>query len=96
MDILKAVQARAAAESQKPLLPPFDSNLSMRAMVVRQGIDRLRNELMKLTPAECIAIEIELSTRYHDNPTLAHEKIVFGDHAELAGGILRRLPQDTR
>jgi hypothetical protein len=60
---------------QAPKLPPFNSTLSMKAMCVRQAIEHLRAEL-KLTPAECIAIEMEMATRIHQRPALAHAKFV--------------------
>jgi hypothetical protein len=53
--------------------PSFDSNLSMKAMVVQQAISHLREEL-KLSPQECIAIEVELATRIHHQPALARDK----------------------
>ena len=52
---------------------PFDSNLSMKAMVVQQAISHLREEL-KLSAQECIAIEVEMATRIHHRPELARDK----------------------
>jgi hypothetical protein len=57
-----------------PKAKPFDSNLSMKAMSVEQAIEHLRGEL-KLSPAECIAIEREMATRIHQRPALATEKL---------------------
>ena len=51
----------------------FDSNLSMKAMVVQQAISHLREEL-KLSAQECIAIEVEMATRIHHRPELARDK----------------------
>jgi hypothetical protein len=65
---------REAAKSKGPKAPPFDSNLSMKALQVEQAIEHLRAEL-KLSPADCIAIEKEMATRIHQRPALANEKL---------------------
>jgi TorA maturation chaperone TorD len=59
---------------QAPKLLPFNSTLSMKAMCAQQAIEALRQELEKLTPAECIAIEMEMATQIHQRPALAHAK----------------------
>jgi hypothetical protein len=71
---------------QAPKLPPFNSTLSMKAMCVAQATEALRAEL-KLTPAECIAIEMEMATRIHRKPALAHAKF-----AEMAADIAVIMP----
>ena len=67
-------QLRERLKSGAPKQNPFDSNLSMKAMSVEQAIEHLRSEL-KLSPAECIAIEQEMATRIHQQPALANEKL---------------------
>jgi hypothetical protein len=51
-----------------------------------QAIEALRDEL-KLTPAECIAIEMEMATRIHQRPALAHAKF-----AKTAAAIAEIMP----
>lgn len=65
---------RESLKGAAPKQKPFDSNLSMKAMSVEQAIEHLRSEL-KLSPAECIAIEQEMATRIHQQPALANEKL---------------------
>jgi hypothetical protein len=67
----------AEESNQDHKLPPFNSTLSMKAMCARQAIEALRQELDKLTPTECIAIEMEMGTTFHRSvggASLAHRK----------------------
>jgi hypothetical protein len=70
-----------------PTLPPFNSSHSMKAMCARQAIEALWQDLEKLTPAECIAIEMEMATRIHRQPALAHAKF-----AQVAASIREIMP----
>jgi hypothetical protein len=56
-------------------------------MCARQAIEVLRQELEKLTPAKCIAIEMEMATRIHRQPALAHAKF-----AKMAASIREIMP----
>jgi uncharacterized phage infection (PIP) family protein YhgE len=64
---------RKRLNSGAPKAKPFDSDLSIKALSVRQAIDHLRDEL-KLSPADCIAIEKDMAERIHLKPALAREK----------------------
>jgi hypothetical protein len=71
---LEIKRLRERLSSGAPKQKPFDSNLSLKALSVEQAIEHLRSEL-KLSPAECIAIEMEMATRIHQRPALANEKL---------------------
>jgi DNA repair exonuclease SbcCD ATPase subunit len=71
---LEIKRLRERLNSDAPKQKPFDSNLSLKALSVEQAIEHLRSEL-KLSPAECIAIEMEMATRIHQRPALANEKL---------------------
>jgi hypothetical protein len=65
---------RDSQREQHPPAPPFDSDLSMKAMVLRQAVQNMRAEI-KHSAAEHIAIELEFSTRFHNRPELAHQRL---------------------
>jgi hypothetical protein len=88
LDQLHKEQAAAAkaAAAGKPHLPPLDSNLSFSSMVARQAIEACFRDI-KLTPTEMIRIEVEFSTRLHDNPGLARAKL-----DQIKSTILQLIP----
>jgi hypothetical protein len=75
---------------QAPKLPPFNSNLSFKAMCARQAIEALRQELEKLTPAECIAIEMAMAITFHRN--VGGAALAHGKFAKMAADIAVIMP----
>lgn len=70
---LTELQEKLRKSTQSPV-EPFDSDMSMKALRVRQAVQHMRAEML-LSAAEHIAIEIEFSTRMHKRPELAHDRL---------------------
>jgi hypothetical protein len=77
--------AAAAAEANTPARPPIDSKLLSRAMDAGRAI-KTRVPEIRLSPAECIAIELDQASR-GPHPELAAETL-----GEISMAIAKLLP----